>query len=62
MWFLLSCMSGVGSTSCTPPVEMPTLEACQHVGAQLRKAMIGGARRVVCVNGQTGEVLDVKEP
>ena len=61
MWFLISCMSGVGSTMCTPPQEMPSEQVCQRVGAELKKAMIGGGKRVVCVNGDTGQTVQVRE-
>lgn len=61
MWYLIACMQGLQSTMCATPAQMPSLQVCQTVGAELRKTMIGGARRVICVNGDNGQSVDVKE-
>lgn len=57
MWFLIACVAD----NCPAPQPMPSREVCQTVGAEYKRTMILGPKRVVCVDGETGEKIDIKE-
>lgn len=61
MWYLFACFLSSGVNTCTSPQQLPDRQACEAVGSALGKAIFGGSRRVICVNAQTGEQVNVKE-